>query len=89
MKKLASVAAGLLLTFSASAFAASLEGKISKVEDEGGKISVTAADGKETSVKISGKRTELSGVKDRSELKVGRAVAIEHEGGEAKKLTAK
>ncbi|MBA2689461.1 MAG: hypothetical protein H0U63_01500 [Burkholderiales bacterium] len=67
----------------------SLQGTISKVEDEGKAITVKGKDGKETKLKVSSKRTQLEGVKESSELKVGQAVNITHEGGEAKTLSSK
>lgn len=66
----------------------SLQGTISKVENDGMAITVKGTDGKETKLKISKKRTELDGVKDSGELKVGQSVTIMHEDGEAKKLSA-
>jgi hypothetical protein len=42
--------------------------------------------GKEVTVKISGSRTKLDGVKSRGDLKEGQNVTVEHEKGEASKV---
>ncbi|MBA2690726.1 MAG: PTS glucose transporter subunit IIA [Burkholderiales bacterium] len=81
--------AGVVVLASALVFAAPVEGTITKVDEGGSAITVKAKDGKETAVKISGKRTELEGVKDRSDLKVGQTVSVTEEGGEAKKISTK
>lgn len=79
--------AGLFtLTLTGPVLADQVMGKITKVGDEGREITVKAKDGKEVSVKISGSRTSLEGVKSRSELKEGQSVSVEHEKGEAKKV---
>ncbi len=88
LKRLLSlVAAGfLVLSFAGSVLAEQVKGKITKVEDEGRNITVKAKDGKEVKIKISGSRTELDGIGDRSEFKAGQSVTAEVEGGEAKKV---
>ena len=63
-----------------------VKGKITKVGDEGREVTVKAKDGKELSVKISGSRTTLDGVKNRAALKEGQNVTVDHEKGEAKKV---
>jgi hypothetical protein len=74
------------LCLAGSIYAEEVAGKISKVEDEGREITVKSKDGKEVSVKISGSRTTIDGVKSRSDLKEGQSVTVEHEKGEAKKV---
>jgi hypothetical protein len=83
--KLLSVA---VVTFSltGTVIADEVMGKITKVGDEGREITVKSKDGKEVSVKISGSRTSLEGVKNRAELKEGQSVTVDHEKGEAKKV---
>jgi hypothetical protein len=76
----------LTLTLSGSVFADEVNGTISKIEDEGRKLTVKAKDGKEVTVSISGSRTTIDGVKGRSDLKAGQNVTVEHEKGEAKKI---
>jgi len=79
--------AGLFtLTLAGTGVADEVKGKITKVGDEGREITVKAKDGKEVSVKISGSRTSLQGVKSRSDLKEGQSVTVDHEKGEAKKV---
>lgn len=81
------VAAGfLVLSFAGSVLADQVKGKITKVEDEGRSITVKAKDGKGVKIKISGSRTELEGIGDRSEFKAGQSVTADVEGGEAKKV---
>ena len=69
-----------------SLYAEEVAGKISKVGNGGREITVKSKAGKEVTVKISGSRTTLDGVKSRSELKEGQSVSVEHEGGDAKKV---
>jgi hypothetical protein len=83
------VAAVLAISVAASALAEEMKGKISKVGNEGREITVKSKDGKEVTVKISGSRTKLDGVSDRSGLKEGQSVTVDHDGGEAKKITVK
>jgi len=73
----------LTVSLAGAAFADQVMGTISKVEDEGREITVKDKGGKEVSVKISGSRTKLEGVKSRDALKEGQSVTIEHEKGEA------
>ena len=82
-------AALIALYFAGSVFAAETKGQISKVGDGGREITIKSKDGKETTVKISGSRTKLEGVSDRSGLKEGQSVTVEHDGGDAKKITVK
>lgn len=76
----------LSLSLTGFAFADEVKGKITKVGGEGREITVSAKGGKETTVKISGSRTSIEGVKGRSELKEGQNVMVEYEGDEAKKV---
>jgi hypothetical protein len=76
----------LTLSLAGSAFADEVKGTISKVGDEGREIMVKDKAGKELSVKISGSRTKIDGVKSRSDLKEGQNVTVEHEKGEAKTI---
>lgn len=81
------LSAGLLtLSLAGAVLADQVKGTISKVEDEGREIIVKDEGGKEMSVKISGSRTKLDGVKARSDLKEGQNVSVEHEKGEAKTI---
>jgi hypothetical protein len=74
------------LWLAGSVFAEEVMGKITKVGEEGREITVAPKGGKEVTVKISGSRTALDGVKSRSDLKEGQNVTVEHDGGEAKKI---
>jgi hypothetical protein len=74
------------LTLGGTVVADEVKGKITKVGDEGREITVKSKDGKEVSVKISGSRTSIEGVKGRSALKEGQSVTVDHEKGEAKKV---
>jgi len=76
----------LSLSLTGFVFADELKGKITKVGDEGREITVSSKGGKDMTVKISGSRTKIEGVKSRSDLKAGQSVTVEHEGGEAKKV---
>lgn len=89
MKKLLSLAAALLLSvsFAGGVMAADkVMGTVSKVAEGGREVVVKTKDGKEVSMKISGSRTKLEGVGDRSELKAGQKVTAEVDGGEAKNI---
>ncbi len=89
MKKLMSLASALLLTvaMAGAVLAADMvKGTVSKVEGEGRTVVVKTKDGKEVSMKISGSRTKLEGIGDRSEFKEGQKVSAEVDGGEAKKV---
>lgn len=79
----------LVLVSTVVVLAAEVKGTISKVEDKGKEITVKGADGNEVTMSISGSRTTLEGVADRSALKVGQKVTATHEGGEAKKVSIK
>jgi hypothetical protein len=71
----------------ASGFAADrVKGTISKVEGEGRTVVVKTKDGKEVSMSISGSRTKLEGIGDRSEFKVGQKVEAEVDGDAAKRV---
>lgn len=86
MKKLFSLASALLLSvvMTGAIWAADkVSGTISKVEDGGRSMVVKTKDGKEVSMKISGSRTKLEGVGDRSELKAGQKVSTEVDAGSA------
>jgi hypothetical protein len=76
----------LTLSLAGTAFADEVKGTISKVGDEGREIMVKDKAGKEVSVKISGSRTKIDGVKSRSDLKEGQSVTVEHEKGEAQTI---
>jgi hypothetical protein len=89
MKKLLSLASALLLSLvmTTAIWAADMvSGTISKVEDDGRSVVVKTKDGKEVSMKISGSRTKLEGIKDRSEFKAGQKVSAEVDGGSATKV---
>lgn len=89
-KKLSSLFFGALLVLSltGSVFAEQVKGKITKVEN-GGRQIVVKAGKKDVKIKISGSRTELEGIMDRSEFKAGQSVTADVEGGEAKKVSVK
>jgi Cu/Ag efflux protein CusF len=89
MKKILSLAAALLLSVSMTGaiWAADMvDGTISKVEGSGRNVVVKTKDGKEVSMSISGSRTKLEGIGDRSEFKAGQKVSAEVDGGAAKKV---
>ena len=70
--KLAGLIGVTALALGTAVFAAdSLQGTVSKVEEECKYVTVKAADGKETRLRISSKRTKLEGVNDSAELKAG------------------
>ncbi len=83
------VAVLLTLSFAGSLPAEEMKGKIAKVDNGGREITVKSKDGKELTVKISGSRTKLEGVGDRSELKEGQSVTVDHDGGSATKIMVK
>ena len=86
--KLAGLIGVAALALSTAVFAAeSLQGTVSKVEEDGKYVTVKAADGKETRLRISSKRTKLEGVNDSAELKAGQKVTVTHADGEAQKLS--
>ncbi len=86
--KLAGLIGVAALALGTAVFAAeSLQGTVSKVEEEGKYVIVKAADGKETKLRISSKRTKLEGVNDAAELKAGQKVTVTHADGEAQKLS--
>lgn len=76
----------LSLSLIGSVVADEVKGKISKVGNEGREITIKAKDGKEVTVKISGSRTTIDGVKSRSDLKEGQSVTVEYEKDDAKKV---
>jgi hypothetical protein len=89
MKKLLSLASALLLsaTMAGAVLAADMvKGTVSKVENEGREVVVKTKDGKEVTMKISGSRTKLEGIGDRSEFKAGQKVSAEVDGGSATKV---
>lgn len=68
------------------ALAAEIKGTITKVENEGRSITVKGGDGKEVTLSVSGSRTELAGVKDRSDLKKGQKATVTYDGSSASKI---
>jgi hypothetical protein len=89
MKKVFGIASALLITvtMTGAPWAADMvAGTISKVEDGGRSVMVKTKDGKEVNVKISGSRTKLEGIGDRSEFKAGQKVSAEVDGGSATKV---
>jgi hypothetical protein len=88
VRKLFSLVAVALLTlsFAGSVFADEIKGKITKVGGEGREITVKSKD-KEVSVKVSGSKTTLEGVADRSALKEGQSVTVEYSGDAASKVS--
>ena len=83
------VSVAFLAFGTASHAADSLQGTITKVEDDGKLITVKANDGKETKIKISTKRTKMDGASDSAELKAGQAVSVTYKDGEATQLSVK
>ena len=82
------LAAFLAISVSGLAVAAEVEGEIAKVVREGRSIEVKTAAGEVVKFSISGSRTDLEGVGDRSDLKVGQKVKVTGSpGGEARKVT--
>lgn len=90
VRKLLNIAFVALFTlaFAGSVLADEIKGKISKVGNDGREITVKAKD-KEVTVKISGSRTTLEGISDRSEFKDGQSVTVEYSGDAAKKVSVK
>jgi len=87
VRKLFSIVAAALLTLSLAGLvqADEVAGNITKVGEEGRSITVKSKD-KEVTVNISGSRTTLEGVGNRSELKVGQDVTVEYKGDAASKI---
>ena len=87
VRKLFSIVAAALLTLSLAGLvqADEVTGDITKVGEEGRSITVKSKD-KEVTVNISGSRTTLEGVGNRSELKVGQDVTVEYKGDAASKI---
>jgi hypothetical protein len=88
LRKVGSLFAVVLcaLALTASVYAEEMKGTISKVGNDGREITVKTKSGKEKTVKISGSRTTLEGIKSRAELKEGQSVSVEHDGDAAKKV---
>jgi hypothetical protein len=89
MKKLSGAIFALLLSVAmtnATWAADMVSGTISKVENGGRAIVVKTKDGKEVNMKISGSRTKLEGIGDRSEFKAGQKVSAEVSGDSASKV---
>ncbi len=89
MKKLLSLASALVLSLvmTGALWAADMvEGTVSKVENGGRVVVVKSKDGKSVKMKISGSRTKLEGIGDRSEFKAGQKVSAELDGDSAKKV---
>ncbi|MPZ78843.1 MAG: hypothetical protein GEU77_20260 [Deltaproteobacteria bacterium] len=63
-----------------------MKGKITKVGNEGREITVKTKCDKEVTVKISGSRTSIDGVKSHSDLKEGQSVTVDADKGEAAKV---
>lgn len=74
------------LALTASVYAEEMKGTISKVGSDGRDITVKSKGGKEITVKISGSRTGLEGIKSRSDFSEGQSVTLEHDGDAAKKV---
>jgi|GEM_PF-1251238 len=87
IKKLCSMVGVTLfaLTLAGVAQADEISGNITKVGDGGRSITVKSKD-KEVTVNISGSRTTLEGVGNRSELKEGQNVTVEYKGDAASKI---
>jgi len=88
IRKLLSLVAVALLTlsFAGSVLADEIKGKITKVGGGGREITVKSKD-KEVTLSISGSRTTVEGVGDRSEFKEGQSVTVEYSGGAASKVS--
>jgi outer membrane lipoprotein SlyB len=86
VKRLPSLLVAALVTFAfaGSVLAETMQGTLSKVDRR--EVTVKSKDGKEVTLSVSGSRTKVEGVGDRSELKVGQKVTVEHDGGEAKMI---
>ncbi len=90
VRKLLNIALVALFTlsFAGSVLADEIKGKITKIERGGRSITVKSKD-KEVTVGISGSRTTLEGISDRSEFKEGQSVTVEYSGDAAKKVSVK
>jgi Ni/Co efflux regulator RcnB len=90
MKRLMSLVFALILSASMAGAVLAAEkmvkGTVSKVENGGREVVVKTKDGKEVTMKISGSRTKLEGIGDRSEFKSGQKVSAELDGDSAKKV---
>jgi outer membrane lipoprotein SlyB len=91
VKKVLSFVLAALFTLSVagSALAADIKGKVTKTERDGRYVTIKADDGKEARVRISGSSTDLSGVGDRSEIKVGQSVSATYDAGDDRKTASK
>ncbi len=87
IKKIWSLVGVMLFAFALAGVlqADEITGNISKVGDGGRNITVKGKD-KEVTVSISGSRTTLEGVGNRSELKEGQKVTVEYKGDAASKI---
>ena len=91
IRKVASFVLATLFTFSlaGSVLAADINGKVTKTEDDGRYITIKADDGKEAKVRISGSSTDLSGVGDRADIKVGQSASATYDEGDDRKTASK
>ncbi len=83
LKKLLSLAAVALLTlsFAGSVLADPVKGKVTAVERGGRGVTVESG-GKKVTLRISNSSTDLEGVGDRSEIKVGMMVEGDYDPGD-------
>lgn len=88
MKAILSLAGAVLFSvaLSVSVWADEVKGTVSKVENGGRVVVIKTKAGKEVSMKISGSRTKLEGIGDRSEFKAGQKVTAEVDGDSAKNV---
>lgn len=77
------------LSLAGSILAADIKGKVTKTEDDGRYITIKADDGKEAKVRISSSSTDLSGVGDRTEVKVGQSVDVSYDENDDRKTAGK
>lgn len=86
-KKLLSLALVAFFTISLAGalLAADISGKVTKTEREGRYITVMADDGSSAKVRISGSRTDLKGVGDRADIKVGQMVSTTYDESDGRK----
>lgn len=86
-KKLLSLALVAFFTISLAGtlLAADIQGKVTKTEREGRYITVTADDGSSAKVRISSSSTDLMGVDDRSDIKVGQMVSTTYDESDDRK----
>ncbi len=77
------------LSLAGSILAADIKGKVTKTDDEGRYITVKADDGKEATVRISSSSTDLEGVGDRSDIKVGQSASATYDEGDDRKTASK